>query len=379
MSKRIVDVICLEQDGHQLLLTALTAHDLVQCTTIDRYNHELPAVDPDQGYQRPEEIVRAKKLAKHLHNVQAIMPTAILLSARDVDLCLDTEKRTIVIDSDQPLQLVDGQHRVAGLRYAMDDQRQMHLLNYQIPVVIMLGLDKIAEMQQFQIVNGTQKSVRTDLVHMILSQIAAAQGEDAIAATDRWKVVVSRAIEYLNGNANSVWYDKVIMPDETAPKKSEIQEDPSLADRKIIRATSFMTSLKRLYDYLVEYSLIPSSWNVDQQAAELARIVSEYWNALRQLCPEVFDSPKNHVIQKTPGVFSLHMVCRALIKAMHTGRRALVEDEFAFMMKPALEGPSEVLTEAYWRTPGGPASAYGSMKGFTELAEIVAGEMGVDL
>jgi hypothetical protein len=36
----------------------------------------------------------------------------------------------------------------------------------------MMGIDKIGEMRQFNTVNGTAKSVRTDLVNMILTQLA---------------------------------------------------------------------------------------------------------------------------------------------------------------------------------------------------------------
>lgn len=379
MPKTIVNVIPIRQDGNQLLLTALTAQELIKYTTIDRYDSNLPASDARQGYQRPEETARAKNVAKYVRTTNALLPTAILLNARNSNLGYDQEAGTVVLDSATPLQLVDGQHRVAGFSHAIEHMGETGLLDFEVPVVIMLGLSKVQEMQQFRTVNGTQKSVRTDLVNMILSHIAAAEGEDKIEAKDRWKLVVTRAIERLNEDQNSVWYDKIVMPDETAYSKKQIEVDPSLAGRKIVRATSFMTSLKRLYDYLREYGHIKESWDTESQADELARLINHYWHAVAELCPEPFASPEGYVIQKTPGVFSLHMVCRLLVRDMHTGRRQFVKEEFKFMMEPALEGPQEVLMEHFWRAENGTASAYGSMKGFTDLADMIAGEMGIEL
>lgn len=380
MSQKIVQVMPVKQDGRTLLLTALSAKDLLDYTTISKYRADLPPTDMRQGYQRPEEKARAKKVAKYLVQTPAVLlPTAILLSARDDDLVLDEESGHATLDDSRPLQIVDGQHRIAGLRYAIHELRQTGLIDFRVPVVIMMGLSKLDEMRQFSVVNGTQKSVRTDLVNMILSQIVAGEGEEAIPQKDLWKVVVSRTIEHLNRDPESVWYDKIVMPDQTAYSRDEVERNPDLAGRRIVRATSFMQSLRPVYRYLSEYHHIPSSWDLDQQAGELARIVTDYWNAIAAICPEPFETPKDYVIQKTPGVFSLHTVLIGLIRAMHIGRRQLRREEFEFMLGPAEDTQAEVLSEAFWRAADGRASDFGSMKGFADLAEIIAAEIGIDL
>ncbi len=380
MTRKVVQAIPLKQGSRTLLLTALPAKDLLDLATIDRYNSDLEATDPKQGYQRPEEKARAKKISKYLNERDnVLLPTAVLLSARGSGVSFDDSTSSLTLDEDYPLQIVDGQHRIAGLRHAIHEVGNTKLLNFPVPVVIMQGLSKVEEMQQFATVNGTQKSVRTDLVNMILSQIMAAKGEDAIPPKDMWKVVVSRVIERLNSNSESVWYDMIVMPDQFAYKKKEIKANPKLANRRIVRATSFMQSLKKLYQYLVEYKHIPSSWKVDQQADKLAEIVSEYWKAIRVVCPEPFTSPGEYVIQKTPGVFSLHSVLIGLVRDMFLGRRELVQDQFLVWLRPAAEEGAPALTESFWRAKDGRAADFGSMKGFAELANIIAADIDIEL
>ena len=45
--------------------------------------------------------------------------------------------------------------------------------------------ESIGEMRQFSVVNGTQKSVRTDLVNMILAQLSEVEGEEAAVPAGR--------------------------------------------------------------------------------------------------------------------------------------------------------------------------------------------------
>ena len=108
------------------------------------------------------------------------MPTAILLSARTAPVVV-SQNGTITLNSRKKLALVDGQHRTRGFEYAIREKGLTEYADFEIPVVIMQDMDKVGEMKQFKIVNGEQKSVRTDLVNMILAQLVEQEGEGAVA------------------------------------------------------------------------------------------------------------------------------------------------------------------------------------------------------
>ena len=143
------------------------------------------------------------------------------------------------------LRVIDGQHRIEGLRYAIDEKDESSLAFLEIPVVIVEIQERTEEMEQFRIINGTAKSVRTDLVNSILTAIAEEQGADAIPEKDQWKVVVTKTVDGLNRREDSPWKDVLLMPDEIGTASSS---------GKITRATSAITSIRIIYDWLDQSS-----------------------------------------------------------------------------------------------------------------------------
>ena len=76
--------------------------------------------------------------------------------------------------------------------------------------------------------------------------------------------------------------------------------------------------------------------------------------------------------QKTPGVFALHMLCKSLLRDMHTGRRPWTQEHFAEMLADS----EELGMPSYWAVGTdernrGEGAKYGSMKGFAELADLL--------
>ena len=138
----------------------------------------------------------------------------------------------------------------------------------------------------------------------------------------------------------------------------------------IVRATSFMTSLKPVYDYMNEHHF--TNLDTSGRAKTLFDIVMAYWLALKQLNPDAFAKPANFVIQKSPGLFTIHMICKRLLRNMHVARMAPDETNFTTI----LDSCAELRDPDYWATKrpgvvGGEASKYGSMKGFAELADLL--------
>ncbi|HVT73852.1 MAG TPA: DGQHR domain-containing protein [Lacunisphaera sp.] len=370
----------VRQNGARLLLTRMRAGDLDTYTEIEVFDPKKDFDDPDQGYQREPDEARVKKFAKWLISEldpesgegHVRMPTAILLSSRGADVTLSTSG-TITLRENAKLPLIDGQHRKRGFEYAINEKGITELADYDVPVVIMLDLDKVGEMRQFSTVNGTAKQVRTDLVNMILTQLVSKRGDDAVREKEHWKVVVSRAVTVLNEDKKGPWFDRIVMPNSSNYSTEEIAEDETLRHRRIVRATSFMQALKPIEAYLAEFDASPSD-SLEERANRLATVVNEFWKAVRAKMPECFKEADNYVIQKTPGVFSLHMLCRELLKGMYQGRRPWTQEHFEAMIADI----STLSRPDFWHKGdddkgigAGEASKYGSMKGFKELFELI--------
>lgn len=138
----------------------------------------LDPINPnDKGYQRLLNTSRAKKLADYVVKGQdskdAFLPTSVFL-ATDRNIEFDEHDHTIEIDTDLvgPFSVVDGQHRLEGLKMAAE--RDDRVLSFEVPVNIAINLPKIAQMCHFLIVNTTQKSVDKAVEQRIIARLSDA-------------------------------------------------------------------------------------------------------------------------------------------------------------------------------------------------------------
>jgi DGQHR domain-containing protein len=357
------DVIATEQNGIRLFVGVARAEDLIEITKVDYYKPLLKPTDEKQGYQRPLERSRITRIGTYLTSQegQVLFPTAVLLSARK-ELEYDPDNKTLTISKSNPLHIVDGQHRIEGLRYSIQEKGDQSLKDYPIPFVIMITSDRLIEMNQFRVVNGTAKQVRTDLVNMLLTIAYAGEKRSDIPKTDQWRIVASNVVDRLAKDPESPWRDMISLPGEP-----NILIDQR---RKLVRATSFITSLRPVYTWLKETSgiLDQSCRTLDEEADYMFRIVSAYWEAIKKVVPGAFENAGDYVIQKTPGMFSLHLLLRHLLGNIYIDRRKFDAETFLKLLK---ESP-EIVDPDFWHKESSRASVYGSMKGFRELYEILS-------
>lgn len=355
----VLDAQVFHQRDHRLFSCVFPARDLVRLTTVDHYRSDMPPEDQTQGYQRPPERSRITRIGSYLLKElgDGLFPTALVLAARQ-PIPYDPVRRQIRLSPKHPLQVIDGQHRVEGLRYVIEEKGHDEFADYPVPAIIVELADRTTEMNQFRIINGTAKSVRTDLVNAILTATATTRGDEAIKDTDRWKVVVTKAVDALNREVGSPWIDRIAMPDELGLKT---------ARGKIVRATSFMTSLKPVYTWMKGLGFF-SNMSTDEEAAMLVTVLKDFWNALAQVNPGSFETPQDYVIQKTPGIFSLHILLHeGILPVTWHARRPWSLGTFVDLLK---ESP-EITDARFWHVAEGRASAYGSFKGFRDLADLL--------
>ena len=371
-----LNAIEVRQDGTSLLVTKMKAGDLATFTVVHPYMASLKPDDPNQGYQRPAEVPRIKKFANYLRTEKSAgrkvrMPTSIILSARNGDVVL-APNGTITLREDRKLPLIDGQHRKEGFSYAITAKSMQEYIDYEVPVTIMLEMEKVGEMRQFQTVNGTQKAVRTDLVNMILAQLVEHEGASTIKESEQWRVAVSRVAIALNADESGPWFDQIVMPDQKTYAPEQIEANPSLRHRRVIRATSFMTSLKSIDAYLHEHGFADDD-SLDARTRKLLEVVDAYWQAIRELMPVCFKESDNFVLQKTPGIFALHIFGLRLMKEMHMGHRPWTKAQFREVLANCeqLQDPSYWMVAQSEHEQSGDATKYGSMKGFSELAGLL--------
>jgi DGQHR domain-containing protein len=109
--------------------------------------------DKDSGYQRNLSRQRAADIARYIDKENGCIPNSILVNL-EMGASYD-EKTQILRIPDQPKAawVIDGQHRMFGLRQAKTA--------YDLVVTAFLDLDVAQQAKQFKIINSKQKGVPT--------------------------------------------------------------------------------------------------------------------------------------------------------------------------------------------------------------------------
>jgi DGQHR domain-containing protein len=158
--------------------------------------------------------------------------------ATDKEIPFDSATNTIEIDSAEigPFSVVDGQHRLEGLKMAAE--KDDRVLDFEVPVNIAVSLPKIAQMCHFLIVNTTQKSVDKSVEQRIIARLSDALDVEDMPSLPKWilntveKGEVEKAIryvDYLNENPESPWIGKIQMANDN-------NDDATINQRSFVKS-----------------------------------------------------------------------------------------------------------------------------------------------
>ena len=280
-----------EQQGKKMYCAVMAASDLTNKTQVDVWKVNNP-----DGYQRAPEESRAKAFSRFI--ASEISPPALVTNIREKDKDkVKVGDGWLEIPEDVTIWLVDGQHRVRGLQMLLESSDKQAAI--EIPVIITLGQSVYEEAKQFVIVNRTQKKVRTDLGERFLQRAVKEEGlvnliNKGMMRGIEWIPTAIAVADLLYKNEQSVWYNKIRLPNEPRGNTSVSQK-------------SFTDSLKPLIN--------PDGPLAGKPEDTIAAIINRYWDAIHEVCPVPFDDAESYVMQRTMGVFVLHSILpRILIK-----------------------------------------------------------------
>jgi DGQHR domain-containing protein len=352
--------IRFEQNGRVFYTTVLPAREWLKRGEVDHWRDDVP--EDERGYQRLPTPARLREVANYLEGKDAIMPLGGLINARSRDgnaygevlrfeldrgAAADEEIQAgwlTIPDSALPLYIVDMQHRLGGVARAIEDGYE-ELQNYPLVATIADGLSKLEEIEQFELINTTQKKVRTDLARRLMT-VQAKDPERRAEFERRGKLWQARGpvvADWLNHHG-AAWTGRILPPNKSK------RDMPNA----IVPETSFVTSLKPILQAPL-FQQMPEE--------QVATLVDRYWQAIMETFPEAFENPGNYVIQKTPGVFALHQLAPGVIELVRASKMDLSVRNFRHTVEPWAYRGSE-----FWSVDEDGAARFGSMKGFSQLA-----------
>jgi len=275
MANKITRPASLVKQGKlTLYATSLKVSDLLipNFYSIERLDPENAS---EKGYQRLLNKSRAKKLADYIvagqETKDAFLPTSIFM-ATNKNIGFNPSNNTIEIDITEvgPFNIVDGQHRVEGLKMAAE--KDPRVLEFEVSVNIAINLPEIHQMCHFLIVNTTQKSVEEGVAQRIRARLTKAMGVDDTPNLPKWILnsvqkgddeKALRYVDFLNTDKESPWLDKVRMANDENSEGS-------------INQKSFVKAIKK-------YVLVANNPITIEPEDKQLKIFLNYWKAITNI------------------------------------------------------------------------------------------------
>lgn len=348
----------IQQGKRTLFLTTLTVRDFGRdgFYRVDRLD-----VQSSSGMQRLLNESRARQFGNDIadadgHN-EAFLPTSVFL-ATEGKISYDEQANELFFDTDSrfgvcPLDVVDGQHRIEGLRKAA--ARQDRLLDFPISVVIAPNMGETERMLQFVTVNTKQRVVDKGVESHIKARFSKMLDVEPLPYLPGWlrkdveKGADERALEIvlaLNGDESSPWHQRIQLADE-----------PTIRGRSVIKQNTFVAALKRH----------PLNKNHPYNNLALAAdkrivVLKNYWQAIDDLLIAPLGNPESRdtsVVFKYNGVEFFLSVLSPILNVLAREADYTV-DAIRTCIQAAgdrLDGESvAIMSPEFWQS-GGEASA----------------------
>jgi len=329
------------QNRKKFYVTYLSARQLMDEA---RIRPDIYSSSNTTGYQRELSSHRANSFAKFISNQNNFSPGVVLLSVRDPVRFTKTQGGFGVLDIPDTavMWVVDGQHRIAGVRRAMSKGQEM---NISMPAIVVSPMEleeadpSYFEAKEFVVINRTQKRVRADVSDRFIARLTPEQrrelevlGAEEELARKQKAVLIA---DNLNSRTSSVWHNRIRIPG-------------SSVRGGVVSQVSFTSSIMDVVrDAIFE----------EMSDDEIADILDEYWRAWQETCPLAFDDPESYLIQKTTGVYTLHLFLREVARVLKNRNIPLTKDNFYSLLSKMTEG----VDDDFW-SRGGEVGKLGSGK-----------------
>ena len=336
-----------------LYLTYLTPKDLFGdgFYNVDKFEPETT-----DGYQRFLDNPRANRLSRHLRESvdegYAQIPTTVFLAS---DKSVEYDRATGILRFDKdivcPFSVVDGQHRIEGLKRALSDDLDSPLWNFELPTSIAVNLDHTHQMYHFYIVNTTQRSVETGLSQQITTRFTDMKGVDELPYLPFW---IEREVNR-GTDAQALKLCQFLNSEHDSPLKGRIRmanDDSRLRNR--INQSSLVTTLKR--ELFNGTNPITHSEDLNRQL----RMMLNYFRAIDAIFANDIDS-SDTVVWRYNGLVFFTVISKWVFTAIYASTRDFTVESIKSVISNALDELDEdfvgIANPQWWkRGAGGRAS-----------------------
>ena len=326
-----IPVLPIEQPIGKFFIGVIDADDLVDITYVDRREMKKES-GGFIGIQRELNESRRKILEKYVNTADATFPTSVVLSVsgdcatlEDGYLILkpyeDTDNPEGNIPKDQIAQVIDGQHRIEGLKNLSSD------VVFQTNVTIFVDMEIADQAMVFSTVNLHQSKVNSSLVYD-LYELATSRSPQktahdiTVVLNDLEKSPFYERIKRLGKVTPGKEYETITQASMVQMLLRYISSDPMLDRSNILEEKPLKPAEGKELQRLIFRNLF-----IEGKDEDITKIVWSFFAAVAERWPEAWSKnesddaleQRGYVLHRTNGF-------RACMRYMHDAYLKILEE-----------------------------------------------------
>jgi DGQHR domain-containing protein len=344
MNDEIIKIECLEfhQPIGVFYVGKINIQDLLSISYADVRRierEEKNDIETYFGIQRNLSNSRVKEIADYVRTLDATFPSSILIaiSSNDIDnpvedgfVEFDPLTKCLLIKKNENIaHIIDGQHRVFGFKKALEnnDLFKDKINQFDLMVTIFIDMDPERQAIVFSTINKAHTKVNKSLVYDLFD----------LAKTQSPQRSSHNIVKLLNEKDNSPFKDKIKMlglADDTSKETIAqatfvelilryISNNPMI-DRDTLKRGKKLDIVK---DKEFEKYFF-RNWFILGEEAKIAKILWNYFNAVRNKWPEAWED-NSKVLTKSTGLIAFMRLLKDFI-ANYGLDKVITEEEFKY-------------------------------------------------
>ena len=328
----IVPYLVVKQPIGTFYLSTMKATELLKC--VDILRRGLTS-EEQKNIQRRLDPKSQRDIANFIKDPDATFPTPIIVSVYSESVTIDEESKELkfnLIGGKSLGEVLDGQHRLEGMKLAASEGMKETLNEFDVPIVFVLAPDPDEKAYLFSIINSTQTQVPSSLIFDLF-------GLQRVRSPQKTCHEIAQA---LNAKEGSPFYRGLKMLG-TKQYDSEILTQGAFAKYLLLLISKNPDEDARnekLGKPLTKDDSLPfRSFYEDKKDAVIAKVMENYFTAVaEEFKNEWTENPKEFLLRKTAGYSALMTVLKELWNKKISKTHDASQDYFKSVAKKMREG-----------------------------------------
>jgi len=339
MENNQVSFPCIEvkQPIGSFYIGAISSKDLISISYADVRKPDGRDIERYIGTQRDLDNNRVVEIKKYVKNVDASFPTSIIIAVESTHAKYDEQNRMLKIDKDNNVaKIIDGQHRIAGLEDYTDN-------NFQLNVTVFIDMDIEDQAMVFATINLKQTKVSKSLAYDLYEYAKSRSPQKTC----------HNIVKLLNSKVDSPFIQRIKILGKATGSGADLITQATFVDRllKLISRDPMVDRdrIKRgkeLERY--EGTFVFRNRFVDEKDAEIAKIIWNYFAAVRERWPDAWQNfDKGMILAKTTGFAALLRILPEIINNLGAHSGVYSKDEFLQFFKKSKLKDGEFTSDTF--------------------------------